>query len=297
MSNPYLSPTYVRATLRSLGLRPTRSMGQNFLVDPHILRQIVQAAELAPDNVVIEVGPGLGVLTWELLQQAGHVIAVELDQQLAARLHNEHSTPGTLPNAIALQIIQGDVLNLPPADLLQQADALSPYKVVANLPYAITSPVLRHFLENMPRPQLMVVLVQWEVARRISAAPGDLSLLAHAIQMYAQPEIVARVPANSFVPSPAVDSAILRLHIRPAPAVAVPDINDFFRILKAGFSQPRKKLSNSLPGGLKALGEPLPRDEVIAALQAVDVNPDRRAETVSLDEWARVYHVLRQISS
>jgi 16S rRNA (adenine1518-N6/adenine1519-N6)-dimethyltransferase len=297
MTNPYLSPTYVRATLRSLGLRPTRSMGQNFLVDPHILRQIVQAAELAQNDVVIEVGPGLGVLTWELLQQAGRVIAVELDQQLAARLRDEYSTPGMLPNATALQIIQGDVLNLSPAELLQQADAPSAYKVVANLPYAITSPVLRHFLEQAPRPQQMVVLVQWEVARRISAAPGELSLLAHAIQMYAIPEIVARVPASSFVPAPAVDSAILRLNIRPAPAVAVPDLHDFFRVLKAGFSQPRKKLSNSLPGGLKAHGEPLPRDTVVAALKAADIDPARRAETVSLDEWAAVYRQLRQISA
>jgi 16S rRNA (adenine1518-N6/adenine1519-N6)-dimethyltransferase len=272
-------------------------MGQNFLVDPHILRQIVQAAELAPDDVVVEVGPGLGVLTWELLQQAGCVIAVELDQQLAARLHDERSTPGILPNAAALRIIQGDVLDLPPADLLQQAGTPSAYKLVANLPYAITSPVLRHFLEQAPRPQQMVVLVQWEVARRISAAPGELSLLAHAIQMYAIPEIVARVPASSFVPAPAVDSAILRLSIRSAPAVAVPDMRDFFRVLKAGFSQPRKKLSNSLPGGLKAQGEPLPRNDVVAALRAANVDPNRRAETVSLDEWAAVYRQLRQISS
>lgn len=297
--NPYLAPERVRAALRSLGLRPTRGMGQNFLVDAQALSHIIAAAELSSENVVVEVGPGLGVLTWELLQRAGRVIVVELDKRLAARLRDEFA------GNTALHIIQGDVLKLPPGVILAEGlgtngkpyaadcgDVQLPYKVVANLPYAITSPVLRHFLEGAPRPQLMVVLVQWEVAERITAAPGDLSVLAHAVQMYAIPEVVGRIPARSFVPAPAVDSAILRLRTRPTPAVAVDDIDALFRVIKAAFLQPRKKLSNALPGGLAAMGRRLPREVAVAALEAAGVSPDRRAETVTLDEWARVYEHL-----
>lgn len=295
MTNPYLHPGYVRAALRSLNLRPTRGMGQNFLINAAALAEIVQAAAIGPADLVVEVGPGLGVLTWELLQRAGRVIAVELDKRLAARLPEEFMATLAAAQAAALHVVQGDILDLPPGELLEQAGCTPPYKVVANLPYAITSPVLRHFLEAVPPPQLLVVLVQWEVAQRITARPGDLSILAHAIQMYAIPEIVARVPASSFIPPPAVDSAILRLRLRPAPVLAVPDMADFFRILKAGFLHPRKKLSNALPSGLAAIGEPYGRAEAMSALAAAGVSPDRRAETVTLDEWGAIYRALREI--
>jgi 16S rRNA (adenine1518-N6/adenine1519-N6)-dimethyltransferase len=296
MSNPYLNPAHVRAALRALDMRPTRGMGQNFLIDAQALRQIVAAANLTADDLVIEVGPGLGVLTWELLQQAGYVIAVELDKRLAARLRAELLTVPPSPRQAGFALIQEDVLNLSIGAIMQQAGHTLPtsgYKVVANLPYAITSPVLRHFLEHVPRPTLLVVLIQWEVAQRITAAPGNLSILAHAIQMYAEPEIIARVPARSFVPAPAVDSAILHLRVRHTPAVQVADDADLFRVIKAGFNQPRKKLSNALPGGLRAMGEPIDRETAIAALEAAGVSPDRRAETVTLIEWGRIYHALR----
>jgi 16S rRNA (adenine1518-N6/adenine1519-N6)-dimethyltransferase len=302
MSNPYLARGAVRAALRALDMRPTRGMGQNFLVDPHALREIVGAAALGPDDVVVEVGPGLGVLTWELLHQASEVVAVELDKRLAARLRSEFAAALEPAQAARLRVVQGDILDLPPLALLHQAGLLAapaagavpPYSVVANLPYAITSPVLRHFLEATPPPRRLVVLVQWEVAQRIVAAPGRLSILAHAVQMYAEPEIVARVAAGSFEPPPAVDSAVLRLHVRPAPAVDVADLHDFFRVLKAGFSQPRKKLSNALPGGLRAIGEAGQREHAVEALEAAGVAPERRAETVTLAEWAAIYRALRQ---
>lgn len=289
--NPYLSPQRVRAALHSLGLRPTRGMGQNFLIDQHVLQTIVASAELTAADRVIEVGPGLGVLTWELLQQAGQVLAVELDKRLAARLREEFA------DAPQLQVIQADILKLPPADIFEQAglSAESPYKVVANLPYAITSPVLRHFLEAAHKPGLLVILIQWEVARRITATAGNLSVLAHSVQIYAQPEIVARVPAGSFFPEPAVDSAILRLQVYPTPAVAVDSIDALFRVIKAGFLQPRKKLSNALPGGLAAMGQQIPRETAVAALEAAGVAPERRAETVTLEEWSRVYTTLRDM--
>jgi 16S rRNA (adenine1518-N6/adenine1519-N6)-dimethyltransferase len=294
MENPYITPTRVRAALRALELRPTRGMGQNFLIDSDALGAIVGAAELTSNTTVIEVGPGLGVLTWELLNHAGHVVAVELDRRLAARLAQE------FPDHPKLTIVQSDILNITPEEILgtrdwglgtgsTNANPQSPrYKVVANLPYAITSAALRHFLEAAHKPELMVVLVQWEVAERIAAGPGDLSVLAHSVQIYAEPEILARVPASSFWPAPAVDSAVLRLRMRPKPAVDV-DIRLLLRLIKAGFLQARKKLSNALPTGLAAMGVRIDKLHAVAALEAAGVDPNRRAETVTLEEWVRVY--------
>jgi 16S rRNA (adenine1518-N6/adenine1519-N6)-dimethyltransferase len=301
MENPYITPARVRAALRALDLHPTRGMGQNFLIDPDALGAIVQAAELTPADTVVEVGPGLGVLTWELLHRAGRVVAVELDRRLAARLHEE------FPDHSQLTIVQSDILNIAPEQILgaggwglgarsnhpnPQSPTPNPqpprYKVVANLPYAITSAALRHFLEAAHKPDLMVVLVQWEVAERIAAGPGDLSVLAHSVQIYAEPEILARVPASSFWPAPAVDSAVLRLRMRPQPAVDV-DITALLRLIKAGFLQARKKLSNALPTGLAAMGARIEKERAIAALAAAGVDPNRRAETLTLEEWVRVY--------
>ncbi len=285
--NPYLSPERVRAALRSLELRPTRAMGQNFLVDPQALATIVAAAELGPDDMVIEVGPGLGVLTWELTQRAAQTVAVELDRRLAARLRSEFAQA-------PLRIVEADVLRVVPNELL--GSATKPYKLVANLPYAITSAVLRHFLEAAHPPELSVVLVQWEVALRITAAPGALSVLAHAIQLYAEPHIVARVPASSFLPAPAVDSAVLRLQRHPNLAVAVDDVDILFRVIKAGFLHARKQLGNALPGGLAALGYRLPRTTILAALANAGVDPQRRAETLTLAEWAALAAILAKIN-
>lgn len=287
--NPYLDPQRVRAALRALELRPTRGMGQNFLIDGQALDAIVGAAELGPADTVVEVGPGLGVLTWELTRRAGRTVAVELDRRLAARLHDEF--PGA-----PLQIVQADVLRVPPAEILAAGGAAgaggADYKLVANLPYAITAPVLRHFLEADAPPSLSVVLVQWEVAERISAGPGDLSVLAHAVQIYAEPEIVARVPAASFHPAPAVDSAVLRMRRRARLPVEVDSVDRLFRVIKGGFLQPRKQLGNALPLGLASLGVKISREQAVAALAAAGVDPARRAETVTLAEWADLYRAL-----
>lgn len=297
--NPYLVPGQVRAALRTLHLSPSRGMGQHFLIDAQVLERIVATANLTSNDIVVEVGPGLGVLTWELVRRAGRVIAVELDKRLAARLRDEFGAGAGKQEMASLDIRQANVLDLPPASILHQATDETPrgnlsYKVVANLPYAITSPVLRHFLEQEPKPQIMVVLVQWEVAQRITAQPGNLSLLAHAIQMYAEPAIVGRVASSSFLPEPAVDTAIVHLQTRAEPAVAVDNITTLFRIIKAGFLHPRKKLSNGLPGGLAAMGHALPREQTVAALHQASVSPDRRAETLTLEEWAGVYCALQE---
>ena len=282
MNNPYITPGRVRAALNAVDVRPNRELGQNFLVDPGALAEIVGAAELAPDDTVLEVGPGLGVLTWELVQHAGRVIAVELDKRLAERLRDEFRDTANL------QVIQADVMKFRPVDVAGD----QPYKVVANLPYQITSAIIRYFLEVQPAPELLVIMVQWEVAQRIIAQPPDMSVLAHSVQLYAEPELVARVPASSFVPSPKVNSAVLRLRRRPAPAVAVDDIDALFRTIKAGFLQARKKLSNALPAGLSGMGIRADKQETVAALRRAGVDPDRRAETLTLAEWAAVYHEL-----
>lgn len=290
MTNPYLLSERIRAALRGLDVHPTRGMGQNFLRDPEALANIVNAADLSPDDVVVEVGPGLGVLTWELLRRVRHVVVVELDKRLAARLHDEFAT------ATNLTIIQSDILRIEPSAILAslaQDGQLPAYKVVANLPYAITSPVLRHFLEGDWKPSSMVLLVQREVAQRIAAKAGSLSVLAHSVQIYGKPEIVAMVPPTSFIPAPAVTSAVLRITLYPQPVVDVDNIDNMFRIIKAGFLQARKKLSNALPTGLAAMGRRIERDAALKALEDAGISPDRRAETVTIDEWATLYRILQ----
>lgn len=289
MTNPYLTLPRIKAALQALDLRPSRGMGQNFLIDGAALQTIVGAAELAPDQTVVEVGPGLGVLTWELARAAGQVVTVELDRRLAARLHEEFA------GAQNLTIVEGDILRHPPEQLLAEIGhpPERPYKLVANLPYAVTSPVLRHFLESAQKPALLVVLVQWEVAQRIAAKAGDLSMLAHAIQAFAEPEVVARVKGASFYPIPAVDSAVLRLRTRPHPALAEIEFEQLMRVIKAGFLHARKTLSNALPGGMAAMGTPTTRETAVAALNAAGVDPQRRAETLTLAEWAAVYRALQ----
>jgi len=223
--------------LRRSGLRARKRLGQHFLIDDDVQHQILSAAELTTDDTVLEVGPGLGIMTRELARKVRRVIAIELDDKLAAFLKHEMAS---LPN---VTIINQDILKVDPASLLSEPE---PYKVVANLPYYITSPVLRHFLEAAIKPGLMVVMVQKEVAEIIAAGPGKRSLLSISVQLYGQPRIISQVPARAFHPSPEVDSAILRVDLYPKPAVAVDDTKSFFETVRAGFASPRKQLANSL---------------------------------------------------
>lgn len=278
MTNPMLDMARVRSALRALDVRPTRAMGQNFLVDADALAHIVAAGDVHADTCVVEVGPGLGVLTWELVHRAGAVVAVELDKRLVARLHDEFRT------AHNLTIINQDVLRTDPQALTQGR----PYHVVANLPYAITSLVLRHFLEAAHAPELMVVLVQREVAQRICAQPGDMSVLAHAMQIRAIPDIVTIVPPQSFVPVPAVYSAVLRMRRRATPLVDPSEEPGVMRVLKAGFLHARKQLGNSLASGLAAHQIHITREHAQAQLSAAGIDPARRAETLSIAEWVQL---------
>ena len=282
--NPYLDPQRIRAALNALGVRPSRELGQNFLTDPGALETIIEAAGLGADDTVVEVGPGLGVLTYELVRWVKEVVAIEFDRRLAARLTEELRVPN-------LRVVVANALQVDPGALLGGA---RPYKVVANLPYQITSALLRHFLEATAPADLLVVMVQREVAERIVAAPPEMSVLAHSVQIYAEPEIIARVPAAAFLPAPQVDSAIVRLTRRPHLLVEVDDVDRFFRVVKAGFLHARKKLSNSLHSGLAATGFRVPKEEALRALTEAGVDPGRRAETLTLREWAAVYERLKQ---
>jgi len=269
----------VHQLLREYGLRPRKRLGQHFLVSEAHLKGIVAAAGLTCDDVVLEVGPGLGTLTRLLAAEAGQVVAVELDDGMIPVLEDLF---GASPN---VTIVHGDILQLNPVAVLPRVTQDHPeYKVVANLPYYITSAVLRHLLEAERPPQLMVLTVQREVAERICAGPPSMSLLAVSVQFYAEPELVQHIPAGAFTPRPNVDSAVLRLTLRPQPAVAVEDVARFFRIVRAGFGQRRKQLRNALAHGLGRRS-----DEVAAALEQVDVDPRRRAETLTLLEWGQVY--------
>lgn len=277
-----------KSLLRRTGLRARKRLGQHFLVDEEALAKILAAAELDTGDIVLEVGPGLGILTLELAKRAGLVVAVELDDQLAVLLGE---TMGSFSN---VRIVNRDILKVEPGDLLREVvpDAAGGdyrYRVVANLPYYITSKALRHFLEAESKPESMVVMVQKEVAQAITARPGDLSLLALSIQFYAEPKLVSYVPASSFYPAPEVDSALLRLDIRSEPKVEVGDPDRFFGLVRAGFSSARKQLVNSLSG---ALGKS--RDEVFAILEQAGIAPERRAEMLSLEEWANLWRVYRQ---
>jgi 16S rRNA (adenine1518-N6/adenine1519-N6)-dimethyltransferase len=276
--------------LRRLDLRARKGLGQHFLVDEEVLKAIAPAAELTSNDVVIEVGPGLGVLTKELAQQAGWVIAVELDDRLAAILKQ------TLAPVSNISVLNKDILQIDPAALLEEQRQKLPlaqdkinYKVVANLPYYITSAVLRHFLEASLKPRLMVVMVQKEVAEAIAAKPGRMSLLSISVQFYGQPEIVSYVPASCFYPVPEVDSAILKIVLYPKPAVAVKDTEGFFNLVRAGFSASRKQIANSLAQGLG-----LAKADVLPLLDKAGIMYKRRAETLALEEWQRLWQVFME---
>ena len=262
-----------RQLCRHWGLKPKKSLGQHFLTDEGVLANIVEAAQLSSQDVIVEVGPGLGTLTRSLAARAGHVIAVEVDPQLVSHLK---VALASLPN---VQVVLGDGLEVEPRALTQGRA----YKVVANIPYYITSPLLRHFLEAEHKPQLMVVMVQKEVAQAIAALPGDMSLLSVLIQFYSLPQVVAYVSAQSFYPAPRVDSAILRLEVLPKPPVEV-DRDAFFRAVAAGFAAPRKQLRNSL-----AIGLGLEPSAVAQRLRQAGLEPQRRPQTLSLEEWQQVW--------
>jgi 16S rRNA (adenine1518-N6/adenine1519-N6)-dimethyltransferase len=264
--------------LEHFGVMPKRGLGQNFLSDPGALARIVAAAELSPDDVVLEIGPGTGTLTRCLARAAGHVIAVEADKRLMPILRRETAD---LPN---VWLVQADILEVDVGTLVGDV----PFQVVANLPYYITSAILRHLLENRPRPQRLTLTVQSEVAERLVALPGRMSLLSVSVQLYGKPRVLHRIKAGAFWPAPGVDSAVVRIDTYgDHPPVPVDSDRRFFRVVRAGFGQKRKQLKNALAGGLA-----LKARVVVEALAQANIDPQRRAETLSLDEWATLTNAL-----
>lgn len=264
--------------LRAFDLHASRRLGQNFLISPGVVRAVVEAAEIGKDDRVLEIGPGIGTLTQGLLEAGAEVTAVELDKKMLAVLAE------TLRGYEHLNIVQGDILKTDIPALMGD----KPFKVAANLPYYITTPILLKLLEQKLPITRIVTMVQKEVAERMTASPGgkDYGALSVAVQYHTEPEIVLDVPPSCFFPAPEVDSAVVACTIRKTPAVTMEDEALFFRVVKAAFGQRRKTLSNAL----KPLG--FPKEKIESALLGAKVDAARRGETLSLAEFATVANYL-----
>jgi 16S rRNA (adenine1518-N6/adenine1519-N6)-dimethyltransferase len=273
-----IPPLNTEALLRRYRLRPHKGLGQNFLEDAEALEKIAAAAQVDSADTVLEIGPGLGSLTRYLAASAQEVVAVELDENLIPPLK------AVLSDDKNVRLVQGDILKLSPAELISAGD----YLVVANIPYYITSAVIRHLLTSERKPRRIVLTMQKEVAERICAQPGDLSLLALSVQVYGKPRIAVHIPAEAFFPAPKVDSAVLVVDIYPAPLISAQHIDTFFKLIKAGFSQKRKTLRNSLSSGLH-----IPPVEAFELLKGAGIDPQRRAETLSIAEWEQLSEQIR----
>jgi 16S rRNA (adenine1518-N6/adenine1519-N6)-dimethyltransferase len=263
-----------------------KSLGQHFLVDREVLADIVDALEVVPGDRVLEIGPGHGVLTRALLDAGASITAVELDPELAGSLRE------TLPG---VRVIEGDILSIQAASLFEG----EPYKVAGNIPYYISSPILRHVLEPSPKPSRVVLMLQKELAERVVAAPGDMSLLSVSVQVYGRASIVRTVPASAFSPRPKVESALVRIEVYEQPAVSMPDVDRFFAIVRAGFAERRKQVHNALQRNYKPAGAhtklTYPPADILRALEACSIEPTRRAETLTLHEWGCVVDAISRL--
>ena len=257
--------------------RPKKSLGQNFLADVGVRSRIVSAADLSPEDTVVEVGPGKGFLTRALAEHAGAVVAVELDGALAARLE-EPAWPG-------VRVVRADAREVPIESLVGET---TPYKLVANLPYYAASPIVRRFLESRHKPELMVVMVQREVAQTMAAKQGKMGLLSVATQVYGRPRVVCHVPPRAFRPAPKVWSSVVRIDVYDAPTVPFDSPQGFFEVVRAGFSAPRKQMRNSLANGL-GIAAGLSESVLVGG----GIDPSRRAQTLTVAEWGQLYDAWR----
>jgi len=257
--------------LNRLGVRPSKGLGQHFLYERGIVQRMVRVAGVGADDLVLEIGPGLGILTSELLRKAGEVVAVELDRRLADHLR------GTFGDLTHFRLVEGNALELATADLIPPE---RPFLVVANLPYAVGSAVLRHLLEQRPQPRRLTLMLQKEVAERLVARPPAMTIVGVAAQFYTEPRLAFDVPPSVFIPPPTVESAVVVLDVRPEPLLPEEEHRRFFRIVNAGFRQKRKQVANSLSAGLG-----LPKEDVTRWLTVVGVDPMRRAQTLTVAEW------------
>lgn len=268
-----LPPLHIPALLRQYGIKPKKSLGQNFLMDDTAMQRIIKAAQIPPECDVLEIGPGLGSLTRYLATAARRVIAVELDERLFPVLQD------VIAGYSNVTLVHGDILTLNINEILP----CSGYWVVANIPYYITSAVIRRLLESQSRPQCLVLTVQQEVAQRICATSGEYNLLALSVQVYGKPYPVTQIPPGAFYPQPKVSSTAIRVDLYPQPLISPLYLETFFTLAKAGFSQKRKTLRNALAMSLQTSP-----DWISSLLKSIGIDPQRRAETLSLEEWERL---------
>ena len=277
MLHPLIAdPSATRYILKKFKLRAVKGLGQNFLIDANIVRQIVDAAEIQLGDEVLEIGPGIGTLTQGLLEAGAHVTAVELDKKLPAVLHE------TLAGYENFRLIEGDILKVNIAELMPR-----PFKVVANLPYYITTQILLALLEKKLPVTKVVTMVQREVAERMTAVPGSkiYGALSVAVQLRSQPKIAFEVPPESFLPSPEITSAVVVCDVRKSP-FEIADEEFFIKVVRAAFAQRRKTLSNSLAATFE-------REKILSALETVGIDSTRRAETLSLEDFAKLSTALK----
>lgn len=264
---------WTKELLKKYNLHPNKRLGQNFLVEESIAEKILETAAIKNTDTVVEVGAGLGVITTELARRAKKVIAVEKDKNLIPILKE------VVRNYENVEIVHGDILKIENLEIEN-------WKLVGNIPYYITAPLIRRFLEMKNAPEEMILMVQKEMAQRIAAYPPDMSILAVSVQIYATAKIISFVPKNSFWPQPNVDSAIIKIKNIKKPDA---DMDTFFKVVKAGFSSPRKQLLNNLSHGLK-----ITRDKAKEWLAAAGVDESRRAETLTVNEWIKLAQGLKQ---
>ena len=279
---PLMTPktgTPVRSVMRS---KPKKSLGQNFLVDSRVAKKIISAADISSDDTVLEIGPGRGALTRHLAETCKRLVAIELDSELASELQARFS------NNPGVEIIHGDARDV---SLDQFINAGERYKLLANLPYYAANRIVRRFLTAERKPSILVFMVQREVARTMAAQPGDMGLLSVMIQLYGSVKVAFTVPPRAFRPAPKITSAVVRIDVYDQPALDLISDEDFFDLVIAGFSAPRKQIKNSLRNGLKVTSE-------IAGvmLEAAGIDPKRRPETLSVAEWGDVYNQWRTVN-
>jgi 16S rRNA (adenine1518-N6/adenine1519-N6)-dimethyltransferase len=282
-SGDIATPSLTKQIMQRFHLELKKSLGQNFLIDLNILRKIVGAAELDSTKGALEIGPGIGALTQQLAKTAGKVVAVEIDQRLLPILKE------TVPEA---QVVHGDVLKLDLHQIWKEhfADSTG-VSVVANLPYYVTTPIIMKLLEEKLPLEHIVVMIQKEVAERMAAKPGgkDYGSLSIAVQYYCEAEVVTIVPRTVFIPPPNVDSAVIKLSLRKEPPVAVLDEGFFFDVIQSSFAQRRKTIYNNLGARFSAQ---LPKPELEVVLRSCEIDPQRRGETLSISEYARLANAL-----
>jgi len=271
-------PPNVRSLIRRFGLRPDKGLGQNFLLDQGVLRKIMAISELQGDEMVVEIGAGLGSLTYHLSQAARSVITIEFDERLIPALES------VLVAYENVRLVVGDILQL---NLDELVGGL-PYQIIANIPYNITSLLIRRLLESSNPPSRIILTIQKEVAQRIVAPPGELSLLALSVQVYGEPNIKGHIPAQAFYPQPKVDSSILRIDLYESPVVPQALLSTFFQLAKVGFNQRRKQLRNSIAGGLGVT-----KDVASEWLLAAEIDPRQRPQELGVDAWAKLAEIVK----